>query len=120
MAASAARYKPTLASGSSYHNESRSWHCRRRHVSLVILASAMVATVRRHAAHMPSRPTLASETSYATVMLELMALAALLVATAPRPSQGKLPLYLSFFQFVHNARRRGKATLDTPIAGLFA
>jgi hypothetical protein len=24
-------------------------------------------------------------------------------------SQDKLPLYLSFFQFVHNARQRGKA-----------
>jgi hypothetical protein len=27
-------------------------------------------------------------------------------------SQGKLPLYLGFFQFVHNARRRGKALLE--------
>lgn len=26
-------------------------------------------------------------------------------------SQEKLPLYLAFFQFVHNARRRGKALL---------
>jgi len=35
-------------------------------------------------------------------------------------SQDKLPLYLSFFQFVHNARRRGKALLGTLIAGLVA
>jgi len=27
-------------------------------------------------------------------------------------SQDKLPLYLGFFQFVHNARRRGKALLS--------
>ena len=35
-------------------------------------------------------------------------------------SQDKLPLYLGFFQLVHNARRRGKALLSTPIAGLAA
>jgi transposase len=27
------------------------------------------------------------------------------------PSQEKLPLYLGFFEFVHNARRRGKALI---------
>ena len=35
-------------------------------------------------------------------------------------SQDKLPLYLSFFQFVHNARRRGKALLGTLITALVA
>jgi len=35
-------------------------------------------------------------------------------------SQDKLPLYLGFFQFVHNTRRRGKALLGAPIAGLVA
>ena len=35
-------------------------------------------------------------------------------------SQEKLPLYLGFFQFVHNARRRGKALLGTLIAALVA
>ncbi len=35
-------------------------------------------------------------------------------------SQDKLPLYLAFFQFVHNARRRGKALLDALVAGLVA
>jgi transposase len=33
-------------------------------------------------------------------------------------SQDKLPLYLSFFQFVHNARRRGKALLGALVAAL--
>ncbi len=33
-------------------------------------------------------------------------------------SQEKLPLYLGFFQFVHNARRRGKALLGTLVAAL--
>ena len=33
-------------------------------------------------------------------------------------SQDKLPLYLGFFQFVHNARRRGKALLGILVAGL--
>jgi transposase len=33
-------------------------------------------------------------------------------------SQEKLPLYLGFFQFVHNARRRGKALLDPLVAAL--
>ena len=33
-------------------------------------------------------------------------------------SQGKLPDYLGFFQFVHNARRRGKALLSALIAAL--
>ena len=40
----------------------------------------------------------------------------------PRPhrgvSQEKLPLYLGFFQLVHNARRRGKALLGTLVASL--
>jgi len=35
-------------------------------------------------------------------------------------SQDKLPLYLGFFQFVHNARRRGKALLGALIADLVA
>ena len=35
-------------------------------------------------------------------------------------SQEKLPLYLGFFQFVHNARRRGKALLSTLVAALVA
>ncbi len=35
-------------------------------------------------------------------------------------SQDKLPLYLGFFQFVHNARRGGKALLGALIAGLVA
>jgi hypothetical protein len=35
-------------------------------------------------------------------------------------SQDKLPLYLGFFQFVHNTRRRGKALLGALIAGLVA
>ena len=33
-------------------------------------------------------------------------------------AQEKLPLYLGFFQFVHNARRRGKALLGELIAAL--
>ncbi len=33
-------------------------------------------------------------------------------------SQDKLPLYLGFFQFVHNARRRGKALLGALMATL--
>jgi transposase len=33
-------------------------------------------------------------------------------------SQEKLPLYLGFFQVVHNARRRGKALLGTLVAAL--
>jgi transposase-like protein len=35
-------------------------------------------------------------------------------------SQDKLPLYLGFFQFVHNARRRGKAFLGALVGGLVA
>ena len=35
-------------------------------------------------------------------------------------SQDKLPLYLGFFQLVHNARRRGKALLGTLVAALVA
>lgn len=33
-------------------------------------------------------------------------------------SQEKLPVYLGFFQFVHNARRRGKALLGALVAAL--
>jgi transposase-like protein len=35
-------------------------------------------------------------------------------------SQEKLPPYLAFFQFVHNARRRGKALLGALITALIA
>ena len=35
-------------------------------------------------------------------------------------SQEKLPAYLGFFQFVHNARRRGKALLGALVAALVA
>jgi transposase-like protein len=35
-------------------------------------------------------------------------------------SQEKLPVYLGFFQLVHNTRRRGKALLGTLIATLVA
>ena len=33
-------------------------------------------------------------------------------------SQDKLPLYLGFFEFVHNARRRGKVLLGALVAAL--
>ena len=33
-------------------------------------------------------------------------------------SQEKLPIYLAFFQFVHNARKRGKALLESLISAL--
>ncbi len=33
-------------------------------------------------------------------------------------SQERLPLYLGFFAFVHNARRRGKALLGALVAAL--
>src|SRR3712207_5634948 len=33
-------------------------------------------------------------------------------------SQDKLPLYLGFFEFVHNARRRGKALLGSLVGAL--
>lgn len=35
-------------------------------------------------------------------------------------SQEKLPLYPGFFQFVHNARRRGKSLLEPLLAALLA
>lgn len=35
-------------------------------------------------------------------------------------SQEKLPLYLAFFQFVHNARKRGKALLSALVGTLVA
>ena len=35
-------------------------------------------------------------------------------------SQEKLPLYVGFFQFVHNARKRGKALLESLITILIA
>jgi len=35
-------------------------------------------------------------------------------------SQDKMPLYLGFFQFVHNARRRGKALLGALITALLS
>jgi len=35
-------------------------------------------------------------------------------------SQEQLPLYLAFFEFVHNMRRRGKALLESLLASLLA
>ena len=35
-------------------------------------------------------------------------------------SQEKLPLYLGFFQFIHNVRARGKALLSSLVAALVA
>ncbi len=43
---------------------------------------------------------------------------ALLAPPASGISQEKLPLYLGFFEFVHNARRRGKALLGALVAAL--
>ena len=47
-----------------------------------------------------------------------------LLRSWPRPyrgiSQESLPLYLAFFQFVHNARARGRALLGVLIAQLLA
>ena len=39
------------------HNETRSWHGWHRHVSLVMLAFAMMAAIRRHANMPPSQQT---------------------------------------------------------------
>ena len=35
-------------------------------------------------------------------------------------AQEKLPLYLAFFQFVHNARKRGKALLTALVEAIVA
>jgi transposase-like protein len=35
-------------------------------------------------------------------------------------SQEKLPLYLSFFEFAHNAKKRGKALLSALVETLLA
>jgi SRSO17 transposase len=40
------------------HNETRSWHGWHRHVSLVMLAFAMLATIRHHANRQPPQKTL--------------------------------------------------------------
>jgi len=57
----------------------------------------------------------------------LLVAPAILAAAASRHLTGpegqrskKLPLYLGFFQFVHNARRRGKALLGSLIEALVA
>jgi hypothetical protein len=42
------------------HNETRSWHGWHRHVSLVMLAFAMLATIRHHANRQPPQKTLSS------------------------------------------------------------
>jgi SRSO17 transposase len=39
------------------HNETRSWHGWHRHVSLVMLAFAMLATIRHHANQTPPQKT---------------------------------------------------------------
>ena len=41
-------------------------------------------------------------------------------ARSPRHSQDKLPDYLGFFQFVHNARQRDKALLAALVSALVA
>ena len=47
-----------------------------------------------------------------------------LLRSWPRPhrgiSQEKLPLYLAFFQFTHNARKRGKALLHALVEVILA
>jgi hypothetical protein len=40
------------------HNETRSWHGWHRHVSLVMLAFAMMTTIRHHANATPVKKTL--------------------------------------------------------------
>ena len=40
------------------HNETRSWHGWHRHVSLVMLAFAMMAIIRHHANAVPLKKTL--------------------------------------------------------------
>ena len=45
------------------HNESRSWHGWNRHVSLVMLAFAMMAVIRRHANAAPLKKTLLRATT---------------------------------------------------------
>jgi SRSO17 transposase len=42
------------------HNETRSWHAWHRHVSLVMLAFAMMAAIRHHANDVPLKKTLPS------------------------------------------------------------
>ena len=50
----------------------------------------------------------------------VLVIAALLAAPAPRQFPEKLPVYLGFFQFVHNTRQRGKALLGALVAALGA
>ena len=57
-----AKTEPGLA-----HNESRSWHGWHRHISLVMLAFAMLARVRRLANEPPPKTTLIAKLAGAVV-----------------------------------------------------
>ena len=48
----------------------------------------------------------------------LLVASALLLRPHRGISQKKLPAYLGFFQFIHNARQRGKALLGALVAAL--
>src|SRR4051812_47747398 len=78
--------------------------------------------VRRHDADsMPTRQFVRSWTgklSFSRVEQLLWSLLRSWLRPHRGISQDKLPLYLGFFQFVHNARRRDKALLGALVGGL--
>jgi len=47
-----------------------------------------------------------------STLWEVLVPTSFLATTTSRISQAKLALYLGFFEFVHNARKRGKAMLS--------
>ena len=51
-------FEPAKNDLSLDHNETRSWHGWHRHVSLVMLAFAMMAVIRHHAHAVPLKKTL--------------------------------------------------------------
>ena len=89
------------------HNESRSWHGWHRHVSLVMLAFAMMAVIRHHANAVPPKKThCAADQQAILIRWSIQEIRRIAMKLAQRRIQPAHIIAWSFWRRAHQAQAR--------------
>ena len=90
------------------HNETRSWHRLHRHVSLFMLAFAMMAAIRHHANDVPSQKNTATSSEKASVLicLSIQEIRRIAIKLAQRRIQLAHVIAWSVWRRAHQAEAR--------------
>ncbi len=100
------------------HNETRSWHGWHRHVSLVMMAFALLAVIRHHANAPPPKRRARAETARALIRWSVQEIRRIAVRLAQRRIQPAHVIAWSLWRRAHqaaarNAHLKRRASADT-------